>query len=274
MPRLSSLFAGLVALAVIAPLACYDLNDIRRGGKGESCARTDDCQSPLVCIDLTCVEPGGSGGGGTIITGEGGSGAAAGGTTSSLGGSGGTTSTETGGAGGGGSGGGTGGLDPAVCKSCIHAACAPELAACDDGCYAIDACVQMLCSYLSTIGAAQEEGLCQQHCQTPHIGSKQEHIDVVLCSIGAWPDCDACSSYPFDYNDCVGKASAGACKTTFDACNASNDCVQYRECVGSCATLADCLSCNDTPEGLAGEALLFEYNQCLSAQCLSEAWLP
>lgn len=277
MPRPASFFALLTAAAAVLPAACYDFDEIRRGGKGESCARTDDCKSPLVCIDLTCVEPGGAGGtgGGTTVTGstsEGGSG----GTTTTTGGPGGATTTTTseGGAGGGGSGGGTGGLDEEACVTCMDTACAPQLAACDDGCFAIEACIQMTCAYLSAIGAAQEEGLCQVQCQEPYIASKQKHINVVNCALGRWADCDPCSSYPHDYNYCAAKASGLSCQESLAACNDSNDCVQYRECVGSCATLAACLACDDTPEGQNGKALFWEYNLCLSKECLIEAWLP
>jgi hypothetical protein len=276
MVRPASLLAFLAALAAAGPIGCHDWNDIRRGGKGESCGRTDDCQSPLVCIDLTCVEPGGGGNTGTtIITGEGGAGGATGDTTkTAAGGSGGQTTTSEGGAGAGGSGGGTGGLDYEMCASCIDAACAAQLTACDDGCFKIDACVQMTCSYLSAIGATGEEDLCQQNCQQQYLGSKTKHINVAVCAINAWPNCAPCSSYPHDYNKCIEKAAGGACQASLDACNASSDCVQYRECVGSCPTLTACLACDDTPEGAAGRALLFEYNLCLSGECILESWLP
>lgn len=276
----------VLGAAAAGPLGCYDLNDIRRGGQGESCGRTDDCLSPLVCVELTCVESGGATTTTTSAGGSGGTGGSpttssetggAGGATSTtgMGGSGGNTTSTEGGGGAGGGTGGTGGtgLDPEVCAQCLDQACATEKAACDAGCVAIEACIEMMCSFLSSIGS-DEEGECQVQCQQPFLLSKQEHLDVVFCAISAWPGCDACSSYPFDYEACVLKAIGGPCQATYEACNASDDCKTYRSCVGSCDPLSTCLACDDVTGGAAGRALLEEYHQCIAAECISEAWLP
>lgn len=162
-----------------------------------------------------------------------------------------------------------------MCGQCLDAACATEKAACDSECLAIEACIETVCSHLSSIGSI-EEGQCQVQCQSLHLAGKQKHLALVNCAISAWPDCRACSSYPFDYEACVTKHSSdgGACKDEYDACNASNDCVQYRQCVASCTTLAACLACDDTTEGQNGSAIYFAYQECIAPHCIEESWLP
>ena len=282
MPRLRSALAGVTVTFVLAWLSGCSDEELRLSGPGESCTRTADCAEPTVCIAQVCKYRDGSTGG------TGGTGAAGGtggaGATGAAGGSGGTGATGaaggtggTGGAGGTGGTGGTGGvpLDPVVCGMCLDAACAPQKAACDAECLAIESCIETVCTHLSAIGSP-EEGQCQVHCQNLHITGKSKHLALVNCAISAWSGCAACSSYPFDYEACVTTLSSdgGACKDAYDACNASNDCQQYRQCVSGCSTLASCLSCDDTPEGLAGAALYVAYQDCIAPVCIEESWLP
>ncbi len=120
---LFSLFA--IALCVGTSLvACSGDDDdaapaVKPSGKGQSCARTADCASKLVCVDQVCQESGsssgGSGGDGTGGTGTGGTGT--GGT--------GTGGTGTGGTGTGGTGTGGTGVEPVLGglgESCTKAA--------------------------------------------------------------------------------------------------------------------------------------------------------
>lgn len=279
--RLTSRLRATLALLLLLGAAAACGSDFRRGGNGETCGRTDDCEAPLVCIAMTCRPPGsaGSSAGGA---GAGGTTGGAGGTT---GGSGGTAGSapaggtggagEAGGTGGAGASGGTGGtggvvLDPELCAACLDQECGAELTACDAECFALEACIEVLCTHLSAIGSP-EEGQCQVHCQQAHSISKAKHIAVVNCVLGT--NCAPCSSYPFDHDACVAKADQGSCKAQRDACVASADCTQYRDCVAVCATLADCLACDDTAGGMAGAPLLTDYETCIAKECIAESWL-
>ncbi len=46
----------VVLLALLAFTSC-DEEVGRTSGEGESCTRTDDCDSGLICVDLVCEEP-------------------------------------------------------------------------------------------------------------------------------------------------------------------------------------------------------------------------
>lgn len=271
------LLAALALTSLLGGLPACDSAEIRLSGIGESCTRTADCAEPLGCFAQVCRYRDDGTGGAGAAGGTGGSNTttAAGGTGAAGGAGGGTGGS--GGAGGSGGSGGSGGipLDPEVCGQCLDAACDTEKAACDSECLAIETCIETLCSHLSAIGSA-DEGQCQVHCQTIHVAGKTKHLALVNCAITSWPSCAACSSYPFDYEACVAKLSSdgGACKGAYDACNASNDCQQYRQCVTGCSTLADCLACDDSPEGVAGAALYVAYQDCITPVCIEESWLP
>ncbi|MEO7330152.1 MAG: hypothetical protein ABI193_16375 [Minicystis sp.] len=258
---LRAIFLGFAtsafALLVLDLQACSSGDDPRKGGLGESCTRTDDCATPLACIDKTCADgtqkpDGGSGGGGT-----GGSG-----TTS-------TTSTT-----------GSGGQGPSAdagpwsdCDECLSTTCAAQLAACDEECIAIEACIETVCSHLSAIDAPAEEGACQTKCQSEHAGAKSKHLDVVNCAASA--SClPPCVPYPEDDSACRSFMNKGDCKAARAACKDSSDCQIYLDCVSSCTTFKDCIACDDTPSGQAGRVILQDYQQCLAAECILTSWLP
>jgi len=283
-PRLR---AGILWVVSAASLIGCETLDFRRGGSGESCGRTDDCEAPLVCVSLVCVSPDGttthtttSLGGSTSSGGTAGSGGRTGGT----GGTGGSTSTggttSSGGTGGGGttSSGGTGGaggeqiLDPVLCHECLNDQCGTPIAACGTDCLELEACIETLCSHLSEI-VSPEEGQCQVHCQQLHIGSKSKHLAVVNCALGA--HCPPCSSYPWDYDHCQESATLppGVCADLYQACNDDPDCVTYRSCVATCSTLTECLECQNVASGTSGGVKLEDYEYCVSSQCLAESWI-
>ena len=273
----ASLHAGIFALAVLSSLGCETI-DFRRGGNGESCGRTDDCEAPLVSVAQVCVPPAGTGGsiatGGSTSSGGGGATSSGGGGTTSMGGStssGGGGSTSTGGTT---SSGGAGGeiLDPVLCHQCLDDQCGTPLAACGADCRELEACIETLCSHLSEL-VSPEEGACQVHCQQLHIGSKAAHLAVVNCALSS--SCKPCSSYPWDYNHCQASATLppGVCAPQYEACNADPDCISYRSCVATCDTLDDCLACQTAAAATQAGALLEEYEYCIATQCLAESWL-
>lgn len=252
-------------LAAACLLGCETI-DFRRGGSGESCGRTDDCEAPLVCIAQVCVAPGGTTGTTSTTTDSGGS-TSSGGTGGSTGGTGGTTSS-------GGSTGGTGGqiLDPVLCHECLADQCGAPISQCGADCLELEACIENLCSHLSEI-VSPDEGPCQVHCQQLHLASKTRHLAVVNCALGA--NCPPCSSYPWDYEHCQSSASLppGVCADLYDACNADPDCVTYRSCVATCTTLTECLDCQNVASGTAGGTKLEDYEYCIATQCLAESWI-
>jgi hypothetical protein len=286
----------VLVLALAAASACA-LDNARRGGAGDSCTKTDDCEAPLACRAQVCVDTkapptttiigtGGAGGASTtsstttttIITGVGGSGGAStSSTTTSITGSGGstTTTTGTGGAGGGGgtttTGAGGSGLDFEQCAACLDATCAAQEAACGPDCRAIEACIEALCAHMSAIGSP-DEGACQVHCQAAHAGAKSTHLALVNCAASA--GCGPCSSYPWDYDRCIEKASGGSCAAELAACDASADCQSYRDCLAVCSTLADCLACAAAPGGAAGATTFDAFQTCIADHCTAEAWIP
>src|SRR5689334_7044057 len=121
--RTTSLFSlfGIAFCMGMSLVACSGDDDeaapaVKPSGKGQSCTRTADCASKLVCVDQRCQESGSSSGGnagsdGTGGTGTGGTGTGGTGT----GGKGGSGTGGKGGAGTGGSGtGGTGTTEPVL----------------------------------------------------------------------------------------------------------------------------------------------------------------
>ena len=277
---LAPLFGLALVLSAITFAACGG-SDARRGGQGDSCEKTDDCESPLSCVDKVC---GGKSSGATTgtgaTTGSGGGGGTSSSSTSSTSSTTGSTSTTatTGstGSGGNGTGGeGTGGsvpLDSDACHMCLAQVCASEEAACmaDSDCYAIEGCIESQCGNLSAIGSS-DEGQCQVNCQSKHAAAKQIHLNYAICADDS--NCAACSSNPFDWNACRAKADAGACASALSDCSGSADCVAYQNCVASCTSLSECIACGTGTTEQAGQALAFAYETCIGTQCLAEAWL-
>jgi hypothetical protein len=231
--------AAITAVALASGCDVGQTSD-RRGGQGTSCVSTNDCQSPLSCIQNICGGPAADGGNenDAMVTGDG-------------------PSAEAG--------------SWSTCDDCLDMKCATELAACGPDCIAIEACLEELCANLSEIGSA-EEGMCQTNCQDQYPGGKDTHLDVVNCAIKA--TCDPpCTTYPDDFKACQHYMNKGDCGDELAACEASADCVAYRSCVGTCTTLNGCLSCSNTPDAAAGAKLFHTYSLCVMSECISESWL-
>lgn len=243
-PRLPIIALGLFAAIPLGLFAgCGDEPEaIRRGAKGDSCLVTNDCEAPHSCIMNVCGGPVGEGGSddpgdaGAISDGP---------------------SAEAG--------------PWNACDGCLDMKCAPELAACTPECVGIEACIEEMCTNLSTIGSP-DEGKCQTTCQGEYPGGKDAHIAVVDCAIKATcrPPCEA---YPADYDACISFMNKGDCAVALAKCEASADCLGYRSCVGSCSSLAACMDCSNTVEGAAGKKILRDYEICIASECMSESWL-
>src|SRR4051794_35374094 len=64
---------SLAALLTVAFASCSSSDSPRLGAAGATCTKTDDCESPLHCIDSVCADTsttsaGGAGGGGSTTT--------------------------------------------------------------------------------------------------------------------------------------------------------------------------------------------------------------
>lgn len=242
---------GLGALACGVGLAgCGDdggSDDGRKGGLGESCTKTDDCESPLSCVDSVCSDgsTGGSGGG------------------TSTGGSGGSIDLPEGG--------------PAVfgdpyseCDSCLDMDCQAEIESCDAECVAVEACIETFCRNLGLIGSP-DEGPCFQQCQNAHPSGKNPHLDLVNCS-NAGACIPPCVPYPQDYEDCRAEMASTVCSDLQMQCEASADCQSFGTCVATCSSVNECLGCDDS---LFDGRLIYEaFEHCVAEECIAESWLP
>jgi hypothetical protein len=237
-------------LALLALAAC---GDPRRGGPGESCRATDDCEAPLLCLSNVCTTRGTDAGMTTIDAGI----TDAGMTDAGMRDAGMPDA---------------GMIDagpPNACVECIDAECATERAACGDECVAIDGCIQLTCANLSSLGSP-DEGACQVSCQSLHMTGRQSHLDYVNCAVAH--DCDdVCAPFPNDFEDCRAQRDATECAGELAACNGSLDCTSYRTCVSQCTTGAECAACDD--DNAAGRNLAELYERCVSAECIGVAWI-
>jgi len=216
----------------------------RRGFSGDSCARTDDCADPLRCTDNICTEPPSSLSDAGINPDAFGPGP-------------GPSASE----------------GPwSACDTCLEKECATAEKNCGADCQAIESCIETTCAHLSEIGSP-DESTCFTQCQGKHAAGKDQHLAVVNCAVDT--KCQPpCTFYPQDYELCRTFMNNGDCYGINNACEASLDCKNFRDCIKSCASLADCLACDDTPAGVAGRALLEAYESCVSAECLTESWIP
>jgi hypothetical protein len=229
----------------------------RRGGLGETCERTDDCEAPLACINRVCSDgSGGNGGGGN--GGTGGNPSAGGGGTGGA--------TGGGGTGGDAGNGGAGGEPP--CVPCLETNCNTEYAACDSECFAIEGCIETYCRSASF--EEDQEGACQVACQNIHT-SVAKHVDLAICS--AERSCDICGQcvYEPEHNACVDAAKTGACMTEWQACLNDSACLDFQLCVDTCTTAAQCFACDDANPA-AGD--LYEaYQRCVAPECILTSWI-
>jgi hypothetical protein len=225
----------------------------RRGGLGESCTKTDDCESPLTCVGGVC-DDGAGGSGGNGGTGNGGSG-----------GEGGFTPPEPGPA-------VTG--DPwGACDGCLDTECATAIEACDAECVAVEACIETVCRNLGLVGSAEEEGACFVQCQNAHPTGKDPHLDVVNCAY-AGTCVPPCIIYPTDYEDCRELMSTGTCSDLVMECQASSDCQNFTQCTNTCATVQECLACDDSDALFNGRLIYESLEHCIATECIAESWLP
>jgi len=167
----------------------------------------------------------------------------------------------------------TGMITPwSACDGCIEKTCAVEETACDSECLAVQGCIETVCPHLSAI-ASPEEGQCQKKCQDEHPDGTSSHLKLVNCAINAVCS-PPCTFYPQDNDLCRTFMNKGACKNENQACKDSLDCQNYKDCVSTCKTLAECISCDNTLAGLAGRKVLESYELCVAVECTAEAWLP
>ncbi|UQA58018.1 hypothetical protein [Polyangium aurulentum] len=212
-------------------------SDARRGLPGDSCTRTDDCEVPLRCRKNVCTDPVGSTDAG--VQGDG-------------------PSADAG--------------PWSQCDECLEGTCGEAEKACGPECQAIEACVEMVCGNLSSVGSP-DEGKCQQQCQNEHPDGLTQHLAVVNCALEDLCK-PPCVPYPQDYEACRNFMDKGDCADELSACKGSPSCGLYRDCSSLCTTLQECLACDDTPEGLEGKAILEAYEQCVASECTTESWIP
>ncbi len=232
---------GISSGFVILPIAsgCGDTeSSVRRGEKGANCLSTNDCVSPLSCIQGVC-------GGPAVDPDAGDAGTAIDAPVSD-------------------------GAPLSECDDCLDKKCAAELTACDSECIAVEACIEMVCQNLGMLNP-DEESKCFVQCQTQHPSGKDKHLAVVNCAIDAV--CGTCLDYPVDYDLCRAFMDKEFCNPYLMACDNSPACQTYRDCIKGCSTLADCNLCDNTAEGIEGKKILFDYEMCVSAECISESWL-
>ena len=160
-----------------------------------------------------------------------------------------------------------------TCDGCLETKCAAEEAACDGECLAIQGCIETVCPNLSALAVTPDEGQCQKKCQDEHPDGSASHLKLVNCAIAAVCS-PPCTFYPQDNDLCRSFMNKGACKDKDQACKDSLDCQNYKDCVSTCKTLAECITCDNTPAGLAGRKVLEAYELCVAGECTAEAWLP
>jgi len=225
--------------------ACGDNeNTLRRGLAGDTCSRTDDCTEPLRCVKSTCTEPPSSIPDAGINPDAFGPGPG--------------PSAKDG--------------PWSQCDMCLEGECATAEKNCGADCQSIEACIETTCVHLSELGSP-DEGNCFTQCQGKHPAGKDQHLALVNCAVDT--KCQPpCTFYPQDYDLCRTFMNNGDCYGLNNACEASLNCKNFRDCIKFCSSLADCLACDDTPEGAEGRALLEAYETCVASECTTESWIP
>jgi hypothetical protein len=164
-----------------------------------------------------------------------------------------------------------GGFDTSTCVGCLAQTCAPQLAACDQDCFGIQACLDTYCVNLSTI-ASPDEVACQAWCQSQHPAGKDAHVALVGCVQSSMCQ-PPCFGYSIDYRHCTGLEddTNGPCYAQATAC-AGGDCLAYKNCINACTTWASCQVC--AQQYPAGEAQFEDHQLCLEQACFLQGWLP
>lgn len=232
----------LVLLGSFVSACSDDENPFRRGFAGDSCTRTDDCADPLRCRDNVCTVPPS-----TV-------------TNPDIFGPGPGPSASEG--------------PWSACDECLEQKCGAAEKNCGPDCRAIQGCIETTCIGLSAAGS-MDEGACQIQCQSKFPGGKDQHLAVVNCAVDPNTMCSPpCTFFPQDYDLCRNFMNNGDCFGYNKACEADLNCRNFRDCVSFCATLPDCLACDDTAEKAQGRALFEAYETCVAAECLTESWIP
>lgn len=246
---------------------CGDDDGPRRGGLGESCRATDDCESPLVCRANVCsdgsVPDAGMDAAEPDAARPPDAGRDTGGPVEDAG------ETDGGTDAGADSGEPTDGGPINACDECLESECGMFEEACDSECVAVEACIQMVCGNLSVIGSA-DEGMCQVTCQNAHLTGRPRHLDVVNCVIDA--DCPSCGIFPDALLACRERMTMTSCSDELATCDASTPCLEYRNCVSQCTTVTECNACDD--DNFAGRMIAETLERCIAAECVAEGWVP
>jgi hypothetical protein len=163
-----------------------------------------------------------------------------------------------------------GGFDTTTCVGCLAQACAPQLATCDDDCFAVQACLDAYCVNLSTI-ASPDEVACQAWCQSQHPAGRGTHVALVGCVQSSMCQ-PPCYGYSIDYRHCTTLEDDPVAGPCAGVASCTGDCVAYKNCIGGCTTWASCQQC--AQQHPAGEAQLEMHQLCLEKACLLQGWLP
>jgi hypothetical protein len=169
------------------------------------------------------------------------------------------------------------GFDTSSCVGCLAQACAPQLAACDQDCFRIQACLDTYCINLSTI-ASPDEVACQAWCQSQYSAAKNAHVALVGCVQSSMCQ-PPCAGYSIDYRHCTSledappgsDAPAGPCYDKAMACT-GGDCLAYKNCINACTTWASCQVCRQ--QHPVGVVQFEDHQRCLYPACFLQGWLP
>ncbi|HTQ07120.1 MAG TPA: hypothetical protein VMI54_24855 [Polyangiaceae bacterium] len=238
-------------------------------GRGESCARTADCASGLVCVDDVCQSKAGSGAGGNA--GNEGVGGSTGGTKATAGSGGTGTAAAAGKAGSAGSATAAPPVLGGEGESCTRAA------DCESGLH----CFNQRCMSTETTGSGGEGGMGSNPPPSVRLGEQGE-----TCTLSS--DCvDGLACLPTQIGAGATAGVIGVCSVTSSGiqptgmdchaeCKVPSDCCELPPSVlaqfdvKSCADLAAALSGVDCKDPGASAAECFA--QAVYCQCTSDMW--
>jgi hypothetical protein len=274
--RSASLFSifGLALSLSAALVACSGDDDDDTSGssgtpsaQGESCARTADCASGLVCLDNRCEKKGSSASGGNAGEGSG-TGGSTGGSKSSGGAGGSTGGTSAGSSGKGGSAGSGTVTPPPVLggegESCTKAA------DCEKGLH----CFNQRCTVTENTGAGGEAGGTSNPPPSVRLGQQGETctlssdcatgLSCLPTQIGGGLGAIGVCSVTSTGIQPTGKTCHAECETAADCCELPPS-ILTQFSIGSCTDLAnklDGVDCTDPGSSAADCFLQATYCQC------------
>jgi hypothetical protein len=171
------------------------------------------------------------------------------------------------------------GFDTTTCLGCLSDACTPELAACDEDCIGIQACLDARCTSLSA-KASPDETACQLYCESLYPSAKVQALANLAHCIQTTHCFPPCFDYPFDFKQCGLHQDTGACSDAKAACTADPNCTAYQACASKCASWGACQACATTPglgagapDPALGEALFESYRRCIERTCIAPGWV-